>query len=126
MWRTWAFRRVNDSSASELVSQLLYLDELSSTQPILMLINSGGGTVTSGLAIYDVMQFIQMYVLESDASQRYVRMRGMLQFPGTCAHPLCRACGVHGCNLASCRRTRAPSSTAKFSHHDTPGMPNDA
>jgi len=51
--------RVDDSSAQELIAQLLYLDQLSSTQPIILFINSGGGRVTSGLAIYDVMQYIQ-------------------------------------------------------------------
>lgn len=41
-----------------LTAQLLFLEAESSTQPIKLYINSPGGSVTAGLAIYDAMQYI--------------------------------------------------------------------
>lgn len=42
--------------ASSVIAQLLFLDSQDSERPISMYINSPGGTVTDGLAIYDTMQ----------------------------------------------------------------------
>lgn len=50
---------VNEHSASLLVAQLLFLESEDSTKDILFYINSGGGVITSGMAIYDTMQFIK-------------------------------------------------------------------
>ena len=50
---------VNDHSASLLVAQLLFLESENPDADILMYINSPGGSVTSGVAIYDTMQFIK-------------------------------------------------------------------
>jgi ATP-dependent Clp protease protease subunit len=50
---------VNEHSASLIVAQLLYLEAEDSTKDILFYINSPGGSVTAGLAIYDTMQFIR-------------------------------------------------------------------
>ncbi len=47
---------VDDRSASRICSQLLILDQEDPKAPITMVINSGGGSVTSGFAIYDVIQ----------------------------------------------------------------------
>ena len=44
--------------SSVVVAQLLYLESQSAQKPISLYINSPGGVVTSGLAIYDTMQFI--------------------------------------------------------------------
>ena len=49
----------NDGMASSIVSQLLFLDNQDNTKPIKLYINSPGGQVTSGLAIYDTMQYIK-------------------------------------------------------------------
>jgi ATP-dependent Clp protease, protease subunit len=49
---------VDDNVANVIVAQLLYLEKESSTDPISLYINSPGGVVTSGLAIYDTMNFI--------------------------------------------------------------------
>lgn len=49
---------INSEVANVVVAQLLLLDSQSSEQPINMFINSPGGEVYSGLAIYDTMQFI--------------------------------------------------------------------
>jgi len=51
--------RVDDKSAHTLVGKMLFLDAADPTKPIVMYINSGGGVVTSGLAIYDVMQHVR-------------------------------------------------------------------
>ena len=45
-------------SANTLIAQLLYLDSDDSTKDINLYINSPGGSVTAGLAIYDTMQFM--------------------------------------------------------------------
>lgn len=47
---------VNDYVSSIVVAQLLFLQSESSKKPIHMYINSPGGSVTAGLAIYDTMQ----------------------------------------------------------------------
>jgi len=49
---------VNTTMASLVTAQLLYLDALDSEAPIQMYINSPGGSVTSGMAIHDTMQYI--------------------------------------------------------------------
>ncbi|EDO33708.1 predicted protein [Nematostella vectensis] len=50
---------VTDETSSLVIAQLLFLQSESSKLPIHMYINSPGGTVTSGLGIYDTMQYIQ-------------------------------------------------------------------
>jgi ATP-dependent Clp protease, protease subunit len=49
---------VNDNSANLVVAQMLFLESQNSEEDINFYINSPGGSVTSGLAIYDTMQFI--------------------------------------------------------------------
>ncbi|KAF0887326.1 ATP-dependent Clp protease proteolytic subunit, mitochondrial [Crocuta crocuta] len=49
---------IDDSVASLVIAQLLFLQSESNKKPIHMYINSPGGMVTSGLAIYDTMQYI--------------------------------------------------------------------
>lgn len=50
---------VSDDCARLLVAQLLYLEAQDSAKDIQMYINSPGGSVTSGFAIYDTMQYIR-------------------------------------------------------------------
>ena len=50
---------VNDTSASLVVSQLLYLESQDPEKDISLYINSPGGSVTAGMAIYDTMQYIK-------------------------------------------------------------------
>lgn len=50
---------VNDEVAGSIVAQLLYLEAEDSEADINMYINSPGGVITSGLAIYDTMNFIK-------------------------------------------------------------------
>ena len=50
---------VNEHTASLLVAQLLYLEAEDPDRDILFYVNSPGGSVTAGLAIYDTMQFIK-------------------------------------------------------------------
>ena len=53
---------INDQVANAIVAQLLYLDNEDSTRPITMYINSPGGAVYSGMAIYDTMQQVRSKV----------------------------------------------------------------
>ncbi len=50
---------VNDNTASVVVAQLLYLEAQDPDKDIQMYINSPGGSVTAGMAIYDTMQYIK-------------------------------------------------------------------
>jgi len=50
---------VNDYVANSVVAQLLFLQKENKKQDVHMYINSPGGSVTSGLAIYDTMQFVE-------------------------------------------------------------------
>jgi len=50
---------VNDVTASLVVAQLLYLESEDPDKDIQLYINSPGGSVTAGMAIYDTMQFIK-------------------------------------------------------------------
>lgn len=50
---------VTTDSANNLISQLLYLDSQDPTKDIHLYINSPGGMVTAGLAVYDTMQFVR-------------------------------------------------------------------
>ena len=50
---------VNDTTASLIVAQLLFLEAEDPEKDIQLYINSPGGSVTAGLAIYDTMQYVK-------------------------------------------------------------------
>ena len=50
---------VNDTTASLIVSQLLFLESEDPEKDISLYINSPGGSVTAGMAIYDTMQYVK-------------------------------------------------------------------
>ena len=50
---------VNDDMANAICAQLLFLQSQDATKEISVYVNSPGGSVTAGLAIYDTMQFIK-------------------------------------------------------------------
>ena len=56
-------QEVSDGVANSLVAQMLYLDSEDSTKPIYLYINSPGGSVTAGLAIFDTMQYVKSDVV---------------------------------------------------------------
>jgi ATP-dependent Clp protease protease subunit len=56
-------QEVDDMIANALVAYMLYLDSEDQTKPIYLYINSPGGSVTAGLAIYDTMQHIKSEVV---------------------------------------------------------------
>lgn len=51
--------QVNDTTASLVVAQLLYLESQDSEKDISLYINSPGGSITSGMAIHDTMNYIK-------------------------------------------------------------------
>ena len=53
---------INDASANIVVSELLYLDN-QSNEDIYLYINSPGGSITSGMSIYDTMNFVKSKVI---------------------------------------------------------------
>src|SRR4028119_717651 len=54
---------VDDGIANAIVAYLLYLDSEDQTKPIYLYINSPGGSITAGMAIYDTMQHIKSEVV---------------------------------------------------------------
>merc|ERR1712232_1339924 len=54
---------IDDELANQIIGVMLYLDSEDSTKPIYLYINSPGGSVISGLAIYDAMQHIKSEVI---------------------------------------------------------------
>ena len=54
---------VNDAVANALVAQMLYLDSDDNSKPIYLYINTPGGSVTAGLAIFDTMQYVKSDVV---------------------------------------------------------------
>lgn len=56
-------KEVDDEIANQIIAVMLYLDSEDNTKDIYLYINSPGGSVTSGLAIYDTMQHIKSDVV---------------------------------------------------------------
>jgi ATP-dependent Clp protease protease subunit len=50
---------ISDEVANSVIAQLLFLQKENRTQDINLFLNSPGGSVTAGLAIYDTMQYVQ-------------------------------------------------------------------
>lgn len=50
---------INDAVANTVIAQLLFLDNQASEEDIKIYINSPGGSVSAGLAIYDTMQYVK-------------------------------------------------------------------
>jgi len=71
---------VDDQVANAVMAQLLFLDKTGRNQDIKMYINSPGGSVTAGLAIYDTMQLVEpdiaTYCLGQAASMGAVLLAG--------------------------------------------------
>jgi ATP-dependent Clp protease protease subunit len=71
---------IDDNVANSVIAQLLFLDKSGHNQDIKMYINSPGGSVTAGLAIYDTMQLvqpeIQTYCVGQAASMGAVLLAG--------------------------------------------------
>jgi ATP-dependent Clp protease protease subunit len=71
---------IDDNVANAVMAQLLFLDKTGRTQDIKMYINSPGGSVTAGLAIYDTMQLVEpdiaTYCLGQAASMGAVLLAG--------------------------------------------------
>ncbi len=71
---------IDDQVANAVMAQLLFLDKVNKNQDISIYINSPGGSVTAGLAMYDTMQFvtpdIATYCLGQAASMGAVLLAG--------------------------------------------------
>src|SRR5579863_6327423 len=72
--------QVEDNMANLIVAQLLFLESENPDKDISLYINSPGGSVTAGLAIYDTMQFIKpdvnTYCIGQAASMGAVLLAG--------------------------------------------------
>lgn len=57
--KVFLWGEINDDSAKAVTEKLLYLELQDSTKPISFYINTPGGSITAGMAIYDTMQLIK-------------------------------------------------------------------
>jgi ATP-dependent Clp protease protease subunit len=73
---------IDDNVANVVIAQLLFLQKENRHQDIQLYINSPGGYVTSGLAIYDTMQFVQPHVATYCLGQA-ASMAALLMAAGT-------------------------------------------
>ena len=62
---------VNDTSASLVVAQLLYLEGQDPDKDISLYINSPGGSISAGMAIHDTIQYIYLFSIVSCIQQLY-------------------------------------------------------
>jgi ATP-dependent Clp protease protease subunit len=71
---------IDDAVANLVIAQMLFLESEDPEKDILLYINSPGGSITAGLAIYDTMQFIrpdvQTYCLGQAASMAAILLAG--------------------------------------------------
>ncbi len=56
-------RGINDSLANQVIAVMLYLDSEDPSKPVYLYINSPGGSVSAGMAIYDTMQHMKSEVV---------------------------------------------------------------
>ena len=56
--KIYLWGQVHDESAKYIINRLIYLNSIDETKDITLYINSPGGVITSGMAIYDTMQMI--------------------------------------------------------------------
>lgn len=61
--KIFLFNEIDDDLSASIVSQLMYLDSVDCGKEIYLYINSPGGSVSAGLAIYDTMQMIKSPVI---------------------------------------------------------------
>ena len=80
---------VNDTTASLVVAQLLFLESEDPNKDIHLYINSPGGSVTAGMAIYDTMQYIKCDV-STICMGMAASMGAFLLAGGTKGSPLAR------------------------------------
>jgi ATP-dependent Clp protease protease subunit len=80
---------IEDGMATLVVAQMLFLEAENPKKEISMYINSPGGVVTSGMAIYDTMQFIRPQVSTLCIGQA-ASMGSLLLAAGAKANAICR------------------------------------
>ena len=106
---------VDDQSSAGLVASLLYLEADNPEKPISFYINSGGGSVTSGMAIYDTMQYIQSEVSTICLGQA-ASMASLLLCAGAKGRRYCLPVSLSKFSAIS----DLLSLVAAFLNHDTP------
>ena len=108
---------IEDQVASLITAQLLFLEAENPKKEISMYINSPGGIVTSGMAVYDTMQFIRPAVATLCIGQA-------ASVGSLCLRRVRRACAMRCPTPASCcislravSRVRRVTSSATRGHH---------
>ena len=100
---------VNDEMANAVCAQLLFLQSQDPKKDINVYINSPGGSVTAGLAIYDTMQFVKCPVATYCIGQAACPSRPPSAAPRPWRRPgQCSMSRPGTSQTASCRISRAP------------------
>ena len=99
---------IDDNIANLIIAQLLFLEAENPEKDISVYINSPGGSITAGLAIYDTMQYVKPDIQTICLGQAAFTSRGM---PSTLAKSSPDPCGMS----ASVPRSRSKSRTARCS-----------
>ena len=87
---------IDDAMASSICMQLLFLESQNPKKEIAMYINSPGGVVTAGMAIYDTMQFVRPPISTLCIGQA-ASMGSLLLSAGNAWYALCACqCAHHG------------------------------
>jgi ATP-dependent Clp protease protease subunit len=107
---------IDDTVANLVIAQMLFLEAEDSERDITLYINSPGGSITAGLAIYDTMQFIkpdvQTYCIGQAASMAAVLLtagaKGKAVFAAERPHPDSPALDVGPCRPGERHRHPRP------------------
>jgi len=110
---------VNDATASLIVAQLLYLEGQDPDKDISFYINSPGGSITSGMAIYDTMQYIKCDV-STICIGMAASMGAFLLAAGAKGKRFAR--GQHGGLFAGGRRQGQTLCPAQQRNYDSPAF----
>ena len=83
---TYLGQEIDDLVINQIISQMLFLDAEDETKPIHLYVNSPGGSVIAGLALYDTMQHIGSEVLTINIGMAASMVRSSASSRTLCDH----------------------------------------
>jgi len=111
---------IEEHTASVLCAQLLFLESQDASKDITLYINSPGGLVTAGMAIYDTMQYVRSDIQTIVVGQA-CSMGSLLASAGTKGKRMMLPHARHMIHTPSkCRHQRQADDVATCETHDTP------
>ena len=104
---------IDDHIANLIIAQLLHLESADPEKDINLYINSPGGSVTAGLAIYDTMQFIKCDVSTICVGQCASMAAVLLAAGAPASASRCRTRACSSTSRGAARRARSPTSRSR-------------